>query len=180
MATIGSINRFFLDSPDRTLDKGSIHAMLKQFQNQLKGFLVRLSYGFALTASVTVVCVMMLVSFPDQSLAENTVMPTATSTEGTATVDESVDIAAEKIGQFSQAYLQVLELLSDREAEIPAAETNAEALKIEQSIEADAIAIIQANGLTMPEYMQILGLASQDATFQDKVLESMDETQEES
>lgn len=89
---------------------------------------------------------------------------------------EGTEIAAEKIDQFAQAYLQVLEVLSDREAEIPAAETNAEALKIEKSIESDVVALIQESGLTLPEYMQILGLASQDPTFQDKVLGRMDDT----
>jgi len=91
---------------------------------------------------------------------------------------DSADITADKIDQFTQAYLQVLQLLSDRESEIPAAETTAEALKIEQAIEADAIKIIQDSGLTTPEYMQILGLASQDSAFQDKVLGRMDESAE--
>lgn len=94
------------------------------------------------------------------------------------TATDSADIAAEKVDQFAQAYLQVLKLLSDRESEIPAAETSAEALKIEQAIEADAIKIIQDSGLTTPEYMQILRLASQDSAFQDKVLGRMDESAE--
>jgi len=89
---------------------------------------------------------------------------------------DSADIAADKVDQFADAYLQVLQLLSDREPELPAAETSAEALKIQQSIEADAVALIKASGLTMPEYMQILGLASQDAGFRDKVLGRMDES----
>ncbi len=92
---------------------------------------------------------------------------------------DSADIAADKVDQFARAYLQVLQLLSDREPELPAAETNAEALKIEQSIEAEAIDLIESNGLTLPEYMQVLGLASQDATFRDKVLSRMDESLEE-
>lgn len=92
---------------------------------------------------------------------------------------DSADIAADKVNQFAQAYLQVLQLLSDREPELPAAETGAEALKIEQSIEAEAVDLIESNGLTLPEYMQVLGLASQDATFRDKVLGRMDESLEE-
>ncbi len=102
--------------------------------------------------------------------------PALTATDS-ADID-SADIAAEKVDQFAQAYLQVLKLLSDRESEIPAAETSAEALKIEQAIEADAIKIIQDSGLTAPEYMQILRLASQDSAFQDKVLGRMDESAE--
>ncbi len=90
------------------------------------------------------------------------------------------DVAAEKVDQFAQAYLQVLQLLSDRESEIPTAKTTAEALKIEQSIETDAVNIIQSSGLTMPEYMQILGLASQDAALQAKVLSKMDKSAKDS
>ena len=96
-----------------------------------------------------------------------------------APITNSADVAAEKLDQFAQAYLQVLQLLSDRESEIPAAETNAEAIKVEKSIEADAIAIIQDNGLSLPEYMQILGLASQDEAFQDQLLGRIDESGEE-
>jgi len=150
MANIGSIKRFFLDSVNY------------------------IQYLFVATA----LCLIVLVSGPSQCLAETSVMSTESTVEITDAIDESADIATEKIDQFSQAYLQVLQLLSDRESEIPAAETNAEALKIEQSIEADAIAIIESSGLTMPEYMEILGLASQDETFQDKVLGRMDDTQE--
>ena len=60
-----------------------------------------------------------------------------------------------------------------------AAETSTEALEIQQSIEAEAIATIKDAGLTLPEYMQILSLASQDEAFQDKVLGRMDESTDE-
>lgn len=113
---------------------------------------------------------MMLLSPP--AYADSAGMETGRS------LSDSADIAADKVDQFAQAYLQVLQLLSDREPELPAAETNAEALKIEQSIEAEAIDLIESNGLTLPEYMQVLGLASQDATFRDKVLGRMDESLE--
>lgn len=96
----------------------------------------------------------------------------------TNSATENTDIAADKVDNFAKAYLQILKLLSDRESELPAAETNAEAMKIQQSIEADAIKIITDSGLSMPEYMQILTLASQDATFRSKVLGRMDESLE--
>ncbi|MGI8936198.1 MAG: DUF4168 domain-containing protein [Phormidesmis sp.] len=120
-------------------------------------------------------CLIALVSFPTASFAQST----APTVETGRALFDSADVAADKVDQFAQAYLQVLKLLSDREPELPAAETNAEALKIEQSIEAEAIDLIESNGLTLPEYMQVLGLASQDATFRDKVLGRMDESLEE-
>lgn len=98
--------------------------------------------------------------------------------ETAAPLADSTDIAADKVDSFAQAYLQVLQLLSDREPELSAAATSAEALKMQQSIEAEAVDIIENSDLTMPEYMQILGLANQDDTFRDKVLGRMDESLE--
>lgn len=121
-----------------------------------------------------VLCLMNIVSFPAVSLAD-----TSSLAETAPAIADSAEIPADKIDQFAGAYLKVLHLLSDREPELPAAETSAEALKVQQSIEADAIALIKDSGLTMPEYMQILGLASQDEGFRDKVLGRMDESIEE-
>ena len=113
----------------------------------------------------------------DSALSDSAAVEAAPPFSG-AMVD-SADIPADKVDQFAGAYLKVLQLLSDREPELPAAETSAEALKVQQSIEAEAVALIKDSGLTMSEYMQILGLASQDATFRDKVLGRMDESMQE-
>lgn len=150
MVDIGSIKRFFLYSSNFLLQAFIVLAF----------------------------CFLLLLGFTDQSIAAATSISTE-NIEDIAEMSPSADVPTEKIDQFSQAYLQVLKLFSDREAEIPAAETNAEALKIEKSIEADAITIIENSGLTLSEYMQILGFASQDVTFQEKVLGRMDETQDE-
>ncbi|MEM9088961.1 MAG: DUF4168 domain-containing protein [Cyanobacteria bacterium P01_F01_bin.53] len=117
----------------------------------------------------------LLLQAPPPALAANTATTVISLTETQAQPDTQ-DIPAEKVDRFAAAYLQVLQLLSDRESELPAAETSAEALKIQQSIEADAIALIKESGLTMPEYMEILNLASQDETFRDKVLGRLDES----
>lgn len=94
--------------------------------------------------------------------------------EAIASPTNSANITADKVDQFAQAYLQVLKLLSDKEPELPAAETSAEALKAQQSIEAEAIDLIEGSGLAMSEYMDMLSLASQDEAFRDKVLSRMD------
>lgn len=132
----------------------------------------------------TVFCITTMALFPNPALAATT--PTSPTSAAPVTAipanspqTNSDDIAADKVDSFATAYLQVLQLLSDREPELPAAETSAEAQKIQQSIEAEAIAIIKASGLSMPEYMEILGLASQDVSFRDKILGRMDESVEE-
>lgn len=117
------------------------------------------------------------IAFPVTSLADD--ITSSIAVEQIAPLTDSSDIAADKVDQFAIAYLQVLKLLSDREPELPAAETSAEAVKVQQAIEADAVKLIEGSGLTMPEYMQMLGLASQDTTFRDKVLSRMDASIEE-
>lgn len=87
-------------------------------------------------------------------------------------------IADEKVARFSQAYLQVLQLLSDRAPDLAAAKSADEAAIVQQAIEAEAVALIQESGLTLPEYMQILEVASQDATFRDQVLGRLDKSVE--
>lgn len=126
-------------------------------------------------------CFASFVGFPLSSLADD--LPGSAAVEAAqsigSTPTDSADIPADQVDRFASAYLKVLKLLSDREPELPAAETSAEALKVQQSIEAEAITLIKDSGLTMPEYMQILGLASQDETFRDKVLGQMDESMQE-
>lgn len=117
-----------------------------------------------------------LIALPAVALAEGASLPTA---EAIAPPTSSTNIAADKVDQFAIAYLQVLKLLSNREPELPAAETSAEALKVQQSIEAEAIELIGGSGLAMADYMKMLSLASQDETFRGKVLSRMDEALQE-
>lgn len=79
------------------------------------------------------------------------------------------DIPTEKISRFVHAYLQVVTLIEQKESTLQAAETETESLRIEQEIEAAAIAIIEAAGLTRPEYLQLLGLANTDPEFGERV-----------
>lgn len=135
--------------------------------------------GFAIGFAIALaLCLASLFGLPALSFADNLSDSAAVEAAPpfSGAMVDSADIPADKVDQFAGAYLKVLQLLSDREPELPAAETSAEALKVQQSIEAEAIALIKDSGLTMSEYMQILGLASQDATFRDKVLGRMDES----
>lgn len=86
------------------------------------------------------------------------------------------DISAEKISQFAQAYRQVIALIDSREAELRSAETQAEALQIEQDIETAALATIEATGLTGPEYLQLLGLANTDPELSQRIVTQLQES----
>lgn len=85
------------------------------------------------------------------------------------------DISAEKIGQFIQAYLQVLQLIEQRENELQGAELEPESQQIQREIEAQALDLIQASGLTLQEYLQLLSLTNIDPEFGERVASQLQE-----
>lgn len=89
---------------------------------------------------------------------------------------DSSNIPSEKISQFVHACLQVITLIERREGELQAAEIESESSRIEQEIEAEALAIIEQAGLTRQEYLQLLGLANTDPEFGERVAMQLQET----
>ncbi len=88
---------------------------------------------------------------------------------------DAITIPAEKVNKFVQAYLQVWQLISRRENELQAAETEFESLRIAQEIEKEAFAIIEQAGLTNQEYLQLLGLANIDPEFGERIATGLQE-----
>ncbi len=180
MAILDSLNRIFL-SPIQAIPIKHLNHWPDHWP--ING--PKLRSRFYVSLLTAIFCLFSWLVLPAASFAaeigSSTTQSTAQSAAQSAieTLSERADIAADKVDQFAQAYLQVLELLSDREPELPAAETSAEALKIQQSIEAEAIERIEGSGLSMAEYMKMLGLASQDEAFRDKVLSRLDESLQE-
>lgn len=87
----------------------------------------------------------------------------------------SGDISSEKVNQFVQAYLQVLHLIDQREGELQGAETEVESLQVEREIEAEALTLIEAAGLTQQEYLQLLGLVNTDPEFGERITAQLQE-----
>lgn len=87
-------------------------------------------------------------------------------------------ISPEKISQFVQAYLQVVSLIEQRETDLQAAETESESLQMQQEIQAEALDLIAAEGLTVQEYLQLLGLANIDPEFGERVVAQLQEAVE--
>jgi hypothetical protein len=85
------------------------------------------------------------------------------------------DISAEKISQFVHAYMQVLNLIERRENELQGAELDSESQQIQQEIEAQAVDLIQASGLTLQEYLQLLSLTNIDPEFGERVAAQLQE-----
>lgn len=85
------------------------------------------------------------------------------------------DIASEKVSQFIQSYLQVLSLVEQREPILQAAETQLEASQLEREIELEAWGLVEKNGLTRQEYLQLLGLANSDTEFGERIAAQLQE-----
>ncbi|MEM9505198.1 MAG: DUF4168 domain-containing protein [Cyanobacteria bacterium P01_E01_bin.43] len=135
----------------------------------INGFkrLLKTGLGFLLCS-----CLWLTVSLP--AIADEA--PVSTSEPATATPTISaVDIPAEKVDQFVSAYLSVTQLIEERGQDLQRAETEAESLQLERTVETDAIDLIKAAGLTQQDYFQLLGLANTDPEFRDRVLAQLEE-----
>ena len=108
-------------------------------------------------------------------IAEVSVQKTLPETTQLRPLLDATTIPAEKVNKFVQAYLQVWQLISHRESELQAAETEFESLRIAQEIETEALAIIEQAGLTNQEYLQLLGLANIDPEFGERVATGLQE-----
>ncbi len=83
---------------------------------------------------------------------------------------DSDDISAEKVNQFIQAYLQVVALIDQRQADLQGADSELESLRVQQEIEAQAQALIRQAGLMPSEYLQLLNLTHLDSEFGERVV----------
>lgn len=84
-------------------------------------------------------------------------------------------VSAEKISQFIRAYLQVIDLIEQREGDLQGAETDSESFQAQQAIQAEAVQLIEAEGLTLQEYLQLLSLANVDPEFGERVAAQLQE-----
>ncbi len=109
------------------------------------------------------------------SIAEVSVPKTSPEITQLRPLLDATTIPTEKVNKFVQAYLQVWQLISRREGELQAAETELESLRIAQEIETEAFAIIEQAGLTNQEYLQLLGLANIDPEFGERVATQLQE-----
>lgn len=85
------------------------------------------------------------------------------------------DIPSETVSRFVQTYLSVVKLIESREMSLQQAETDTESQQMQQEIQTAAIDLIQANGLTLQAYWELLGLANSDPEFRERVLAQVEE-----
>ncbi|UZQ56088.1 DUF4168 domain-containing protein [Trichothermofontia sichuanensis B231] len=143
--------------------------MLRDILRKLLAILGTMLLGFVGTATFALAQPSPAIQTPevmDTSGSMNTRLPTGI---------DSNDISAEKVNQFIQAYLQVVALIDQRQADLQGADSELESLRIQQEIEAQAQAMIQAAGLTLSEYLQMLNLAHLDPEFGERVVVQIQE-----
>jgi hypothetical protein len=153
---------------------------IADLKNELKEMLMPQSFWFKiLTKILTLLFVCIVWLFP---LHPVIAQATDTAADGTDTEPsllgqslDADDISPEKISQFVRAYLQVLNLIEQRQNELQGAELDAESQQIQQKIEAEAVELIQTCGLTLQEYLQLLGLTNIDPEFGERVIAQLQE-----
>jgi Domain of unknown function (DUF4168) len=121
----------------------------------------------------------LLLGDPNPASAQNSGTPVAEGTSGSQSASSS-NIPADKVNQFVQAYLQVIQLIETRQSELQGAETDSESLRIQRGLEAEAFRIIERVGLTRQEYFQLLNLANTDSEFGERVALQLQESGERS
>ena len=175
MANAESFNRMFLSRIHLLL---IVLHRLRDRRKSLQDKFIRSLTTRRLSAYCLVGCLILCsaLAFPSASFADvlNSTPNASDIEEVSPNVPAQDGLSQDKLAQFATAYVEVLTLLSDREPELAAAESSDEAASIQTAIEADAVALIESNGLTMSEYMQILAQASQDETFRNEVLSGID------
>lgn len=72
------------------------------------------------------------------------------------------DVSSEKLSAFVMAYVAVMDVVERQEIPWQNAESDSEALRLQQELEEEAIAKIEASGLSQTEYLQLLNLIQVD------------------
>ena len=72
------------------------------------------------------------------------------------------DVSSEKLSAFVTAYVAVMDVVERQEIPWQNAESESEALRLQQELEEDAVAKIEASGLSQAEYLQLLNLIQVD------------------
>lgn len=144
------------------------HNFLIRLENLVKQILgILLSALFVLP---TPVCLAQ-----DSSSSDSPTEPVVTESELTPPSFDANSIPSEKVNQFVQAYLQVLELIDRRQGELLSAETKIASERLERDIESQALQLINQTGLTQQEYLQLLSLANIDPEFGERIAASVQE-----
>ncbi|MEY3299632.1 MAG: hypothetical protein RLZZ597_2892, partial [Cyanobacteriota bacterium] len=127
--------------------------------------------GWALVLALTIG----LMAWPGWAIAETGQAATAAASPPTQAQPDASAVPSETVSRFVSAYLEVVKLIEAREQSLQSAETETESFQMQQEIQAEAVALIQAHDLTLPAYWELLGLANSDPEFRERVLAQIEE-----
>ncbi|MEO0457315.1 MAG: DUF4168 domain-containing protein [Cyanobacteria bacterium P01_A01_bin.114] len=165
--TIGDLKRWLTTGISRLLTGGRLLRGLLTRRLLIGGLLVTMLWSLPSRAE----------ALSTDSMNEPVGSPPLVTQTTSQSPPQTTDIPSEKISQFAQAYIQVVGLINERGRELQQAETEAESLQIEQSIQSEAFRLMREHDLQVAEYLQLLGLANQDDDFRDRILAEIEETQ---
>ncbi len=131
-----------------------------------------------LIGAIAVCWGLLMLLVPGLAWADDAPIATTMNDLGISEITDSGAISSQKVSQFANAYMGIVDLISGRSEELQQAETAQEYNQLEQELEAAAIEIIQQEGLTPPEYLQLLTLADNDAEFSERVATQIQDFEE--
>ena len=91
--------------------------------------------------------------------------------------NDTVD--AEQLDRLVRSLLAIQPLLEEANGQMLAAEGEEEQWEIEQAFIENASTIVEAQGLTVEQYRQLMALANNDPAFRDRVARKLDEMEQE-
>ena len=123
-----------------------------------------------------VAAVLLLLSNGNPAIAQDAAPTTASQTTNQLTNDA---VGGEQVSQLVRSLLAIQPLLEEANDRMLAAEGEEEQWEIEQAFIQDASTIVEAQGLTVEQYRQLMALANNDPAFRDRVARKLDEMERE-
>ncbi len=103
---------------------------------------------------------------PTAAMADSQTFPASSALDRSEPQRSSIvsadDVSSEKLSAFVMAYAAVMDVVERQEIPWQNAESESEAAMLQQELEEEAIAKIEASGLSQAEYLQLLNLIQVD------------------
>lgn len=134
------------------------HFVRDRVKTTAQHFFMVLAVGIFISHSVIMV--------PTAAMADSQALPASPTLNRSEPQRSSIvsadDVSSEKLSAFVMAYVAVMDVVERQEIPWQNAESESEAVMLQQELEEVAIAKIEASGLSQAEYLQLLNLIQVD------------------
>ena len=107
-----------------------------------------------------------IIMVPTVAMADSQAFPSSPALDRPEPQRSSIvsadDVSSEKLSAFVMAYVAIMDVVEHQEIPWQNAESDSEALRLQQKLEEEAITKIEASGLSQAEYLQLLNLVQVD------------------